>query len=388
MNILHITTFLQGGAGKVIKDIAFHQKHNGSNVYILTSKSHEPGYCNYEEYLDEFNEMGIFVFLIDSTFKRDLYLNLNVVSKLKEIIKKYNIDIIHAHAAIPGMIGIIARAGIDNGYVPVIQTMHGWGTNKRVEHEEVDITIMNSLDQIIAVSGSDKKLMIDKGVEPSKIITIYNGIEKENSNEKNDELIEELKLKKKQGFNIIGCIGTICRRKNQQIIINALKDINTKQKLFCVFIGEGDMLEALENEVKQYKLEEKIKFYGYRNNASKYLKYFDFFILPSLSEGFSIGILEAFREKVPVICSNISTFKEIIEDEFTGYLFENDDVKSLREIILKVLNKNYQEKDIIIKNAYNKFCERFTIDKMFLKYDETYLCQNEIFQKNIVKNIH
>ncbi|ENK1242698.1 glycosyltransferase [Clostridium botulinum] len=374
MNILHITTFLQGGAGRIIKDIAFYQKYKGDNVYILTSKTGETGYCNYDEYINEFDKEGIPVFFSDSTFKRDIYLNLNVVNKLKNIIREKNIDIIHAHAAVPAMVSIIARSGLNGKYIPVIQTMHGWGTNKKPHHEKMDITIMNSLDKVVTVSKSDEKLMISKGINSLKLTTIYNGVEEKNINNiKDDEIIKELKTKKREGYNIIGCIGTICKRKNQQLLINAIKCIKNKEKIFCAFIGEGDMLEDLQLEIEHYKLESNVKFYGYRSSASKYLKWFDFFVLPSLSEGFSISILEALKEMVPVICSNIGTFTEIIEDDITGFLFESNEVKSLKQVIIKTINKENNDKiQWVVDNANKKYKRKFTFDIMMSQYNKIY----------------
>ncbi|WP_434290086.1 glycosyltransferase [Clostridium botulinum] len=374
MNILHITTFLQGGAGRMIKDIALYQKYNGNNVYILTSKTGETGYCNYEEYINEFNKENISVFFSDSTFKRDIYLNLNVVKKLKNIIREKNIDIIHAHAAVPAMVSIIARSGLNGKYIPVIQTMHGWGTNKKLQHEKMDIIIMNSLDKIVTVSKSDEKLMISKGINSLKLTTIYNGVKEKNINSiEDDEIIKELKIKKQEGYNIIGCIGTVCKRKNQQLLINAIKCIKNKEKIFCAFIGEGDMLADLQLEIEHYKLESNVKFYGYKSSASKYLKCFDFFVLPSLSEGFSISILEALKEMVPVICSNIGTFTEIIEDNVTGFLFKNNNLESLKKTIVETINKkNNNTIQLVINSANQIYKSKFTFDIMMLKYNKIY----------------
>jgi len=86
MNILHITTFLQGGAGRIIYNLALQQKKDGHRVIVITSRTEEPGYVNYGEYIDGLIRNDIEVYKIDSTFKRDLYLNLLVVEKAREII--------------------------------------------------------------------------------------------------------------------------------------------------------------------------------------------------------------------------------------------------------------------------------------------------------------
>lgn len=372
MNILHITTFLQGGAGKIIKDIAINQKNRDNNVYIITSKTEEIGYCNYDEYLNLLSEKEIPVFKIDSSFKRDIYLNLQVAEKVQEIIKKYNIDFIHTHAAVPAMIGIIARSGLDK-YIPVIQTMHGWGTNKELKHEKMDITIMNSLDKIVTVSNNDMSLMISKGIDKDKLVTIYNGLEKSSYTINNeDKIIEKIKYMKDNKYTILGCIGTVCDRKNHKLLVNALKKIDRSKKIFTVFIGEGDKLAKLEEQVASLGLSERIKFCGYKENASKYIKHFDYLIFTSLSEGFSIAILEGFREKTPIIASDIAPFKEVIVDSITGFLFKNNNEDSLVDVIEKAYFYDEDSLSKIRKNAYNKYINNFTFEKMMLQYNNIY----------------
>ncbi len=372
MNIIHITTFLQGGAGRIIKEIAEYQKTRGHNVVIVTNLTEEIGYCNYYEYLNELQNLKIPCLKVDSTFKRNMYLNLKVVEKVRNILMKENIDIIHAHAAVPAMVGVIARSGI-NRYIPVIQTMHGWGTNKREEQEKMDVTIMNGLDKVITVSKNDEKLMIKKGVDNEKLLTIYNGIqEKDKYKILDKDIIFDIKSHRKNGYRILGCIGTICERKNQELLIEAINNSKKDEKIFCVFIGEGDKLNELRTKVKSYKIENRIKFYGYKANASSYIKYFDYYIFTSLSEGLSIALLEGLREKVPVICSDIPAFNEFIENNKTGYLFKSNNVDSLRSLLDEVLKHSYQYEKDLMENAYYEYNNKFTIDIMMKSYKKLY----------------
>lgn len=372
MNILHITTFLQGGAGRIIKDLACHQKKSGNKVFVITTSSEEDEYCNYSEYIETLKDNNIKVYKVDSTFKRDIYLNLNVVSKVRKIIINENIDIIHAHAAVPAMVGIIAKSGM-NRYIPVIQTMHGWGTNKKPEHEKMDVTIMNGIDKIISVSKSDKELMISKGINENKILTIYNGIEDKANYDliaAEDEIEKDTTAYKNEGYTVLGCIGSVCKRKNQELLIDAINKMHKDIKIYVVIIGEGDLISTLKEKVDTYGIENKIKFYGYRNNASKYINLFDYLIFTSISEGFSIALLEGLRERVPIIASNIPAFCECIENNKTGYLFENDNSQSLSIVIKDVIDNNID--DFVISNGYKKFINQFTLKKMLKKYDILY----------------
>ena len=72
-------------------------------------------------------------------------------------------------------------------------------------------------DQVITVSHSDKQLLIEKGVQKAKIKVIYNGIAGEENDEVDPQVEAELLEYKNKGYKIIGCIGTLCERKNQQL---------------------------------------------------------------------------------------------------------------------------------------------------------------------------
>lgn len=374
MNILHITTFLQGGAGKIIRDIALWQKEKDNNVYIAYNLTEESGYCNYQQYLDELVQSEVELYTIDSTFKRDIYLNLNASNFVRNIISENNIDIIHAHAAVPALVGLLARNN-QRKFIPVIQTMHGWGTNKTTEQEKMDIFILNSLDKVVPVSDSDKDLLIQKGANADILHRIYNGVEETIGIIKNDEIINDVLYYRKNGFTVIGSIGTLCRRKNQELLIEAMAKINKDRKIFCVFIGEGDILNCLQLKVKEYNLEDRIKFYGYKEAASMYMKYFDYMIFTSDSEGLSIALLECFREKVPVLVSSISSFTECVKHNITGFVFKQGDSSNLKEL-LEFITKNRNNVGMIktiIKNAEEQFNKNYTLDKMLLNYNSLYM---------------
>ncbi|MCQ2023708.1 glycosyltransferase family 4 protein [Clostridium butyricum] len=372
MNILHITTYLQGGAGRIINDLAISQKTNGNNVIVVINDREEIGYENYSEYINKLKENNINVYRIDSTFKRDIYLNTNAANILNKIIVENNIDLIHAHAAVPSMVSMMAKSNIKK-YIPVIQTMHGWGTNKNELHEKMDVSILNMVEKVVCVSNADKALLINKGVNKSKIITIYNGI-KENIDENlyNTEIIKAIKEFKENEKLLIGCIGSVCERKNQRLIIEALKFVENDD-LKVVFLGEGNLINELIKISTSHNILNKIEFLGYVDRAYAYLKYFDYVILPSLSEGLPLTILEAYRDGIPVLVSDIDCLKEIVEDNKNGFIFNKNNEKELAKLIDKIFELKKSEKYFELKNNNkDNFLKNFTIDKMYNSYIEIY----------------
>ena len=60
-----------------------------------------------------------------------------------------------------------------------------------------------------------------------------------------------------------------------------------------VLVGEGELISKIQQLVKELKMEAKVIFTGVKNNAEDYLNAFDFFVFPSLFEGFGMALLEA-----------------------------------------------------------------------------------------------
>src|SRR4051812_22905351 len=104
MRILHISTFLQGGAGRAITDLALAQHALGHEVSVAVDARGELGYDNYPEYLGRLELAGLQVHRLDSTFKRDLTKNLAAVQDLLSSGAVENLDLVHAHAAIPSFV--------------------------------------------------------------------------------------------------------------------------------------------------------------------------------------------------------------------------------------------------------------------------------------------
>jgi hypothetical protein len=94
------------------------------------NKTSESGYLSYPEYMQILEKEQIPFIEVDSTFKRDLSQNFNAIAEIQQLLDQSPFDVIHAHAAIPALIGIVARSG-RWPYIPVIQTMHGWGLKKK-----------------------------------------------------------------------------------------------------------------------------------------------------------------------------------------------------------------------------------------------------------------
>src|SRR5438477_584743 len=99
--VLLLTTFLQGGAGRAIIDLALGMQAAGRRVAVIASRTPAGENCNYTEYLETLCDSGIETLVIDSTFSRDRDHNRTAAAVIAESIDLNEFAVVHAHAATP-----------------------------------------------------------------------------------------------------------------------------------------------------------------------------------------------------------------------------------------------------------------------------------------------
>jgi glycosyltransferase involved in cell wall biosynthesis len=369
LNILHVTTFLNGGAGKALVDIVKYQRNLGHSLRVVANKTEYEGYCHYPQHLDALKKLGVKIDFYDSLFKRSEKLNKSAIKALSNSIDKHTpYNLIHAHAAVPAKIAAESFSSCSQK-PKIIQTMHGWGKNKSAEMEKQDVQTMNGLDKIVALNDTGKELMFKKGVDKSKIVNIPYGIGLIPPLPKffNQEI--ESFLKEDWHLKFI-CIGEICDRKNQNFLLHALKDLELLGLKSCaVLIGPEQNDGYTKSLFKRKKVDHLARWTGLLQNACSYLHYFDALILPSKSEGMPLSILEGFREKVPFLGSNIPEFKDFIDHNKTGFLFSYDSTKEFINLVKSYEKKVWQD---VAQNAHSKFLSNYNILKMGASYEVLY----------------
>lgn len=137
-------------------------------------------------------------------------------------------------------------------------------------------------------------------------IIIKNGINLEKfkfNNLYREEIRTELKIDDDKV--IIGHVGRFEAQKNHKFIIDIFNNIVKKNKNYIlVLIGTGKLKEEIMVKVKTYGIEENVKFLDVRDDVYKIYSAMDFFLFPSLHEGFPLTLIEAQASGLKIICSD------------------------------------------------------------------------------------
>lgn len=227
--------------------------------------------------------------------------------------------------------------------------------------ERLEDYVLEHIDLIGFSADYPCKNFIDLHPEfnKNKIFYVYNGL-----------TIDPLKMtfaSNNSDVYEICCVGTVMERKGQRFIVEALRKMaatSTIPNVHFSIIGAGPLKEDLEVLSKEYSVSKYITFCGSTSNVNKYLLNSDLFILPSITEGFPIAILEAMRLGLPIVSTNVAGIPEMINDGETGVIIEPS-VEGVYGFLNNFDKHDWKEMG---KKSHELFLEKFTTEKMMESY--------------------
>jgi glycosyltransferase involved in cell wall biosynthesis len=369
--ILHLTTFLQGGAGRAVVDLALAQQADGLRPVVVASATGKDGYGNYPEYLAALGHAGVSLYLLDSLFTRDLACNLSVVAALQRTLPVGDVTLVHAHAATPARIGLLLADGAPHP-LPVVQTMHGWGIGKSPDQAAADIAVLARVDAVVTTSEASSRQLASLGLSAQRIQVIPCGLPAAAPAPRADEVSRALRRARSDGDTVLLCIGSVTANKNQRLLLEALPAALRERSLFCGFIGEGPGIDALSRRAQELGIESRVRFFGQRPSAASYLVEADLLVVPSQSEGQGLVVLEAFRAGVPVAVSDAPALRELVSEPDLGVTFASGSKESLAAAMGRALAWPASERAAIIERARTRFASRFTTGVMHQSHAALY----------------
>lgn len=138
-----------------------------------------------------------------------------------------------------------------------------------------------------------------------------------------------------------GYIGGLKPEKNVETLIQAFREFlkdNPEVEAGLVIIGDGLMRDFLEETVKKYDLSSHVLFSGFIPDAYRFLNAIDIFVLPSLSEGSPLSLIEAMAAGKAIIASDIPSIREIVKHDEEAILVDPLDIRALKQAILLLYN--------------------------------------------------
>ncbi|MCO6457276.1 MAG: glycosyltransferase family 4 protein [Pirellulaceae bacterium] len=163
------------------------------------------------------------------------------------------------------------------------------------------------------------------------------------------------------GAFVLGLIGRLDRAKGIGYLLQALARLD--RSIVATIVGDGRWRRALQQQCQQLGLRDRVQFTGFQSNVVRWLHAFDALVLPSLSEGLPITVLEAFAAGTPVIASRVGGIEEAVQDGVSGLLVPPRNVPALCQAITRLRNSD-RSRERMIDNARRRLLERFSAPRM------------------------
>jgi len=348
------------------------QKRMVSLLPKLDKKRYSIIVCSFKpgELQNRLEQSEIPVRIVSRRFKFDPV----CIYKLRSIMKKENIDIVHTHCHKPNTTGRLAAklAG-----VPVVITnehnVDSWKSNWQLT---LDRRLATYSDRIIAVSEAVKNFYVENANIPAdKFEVIYNGVDLDfwQNNILSQETIAEKKTKLglSQDDKVIVNIGRLHPQKGHEYLFRAVRKIIPRMKnLKFLIVGDGSMKDSLELLSERLGIKKYVIFTGKRDDIKDILCFSDISVLSSIREGFSNVILESMACGKPVIATDVGGNNEIIIDGENGFIVPSRDEDTLADKILALASS--EELTERMGLAARETVKKFSLKRMVEKTEQLY----------------
>ncbi len=299
---------------------------------------------------------------------------LVLTSKLVDVVKHEELDLLHVHYAIPHASAAYMAQKIlrDQGIqIPFITTLHGTDitlVGKDPSFEPVITFSINNSNAVTAVSESLKKDTLEYFDIKKEIQVIPNFICPERHNKPTDY---ELKANyAPNGERVIMHMSNFRAVKRVKDVVQTFAKIVEKVPAKMVFVGDGPDRFAVEKMCRDLGTCKHTYFLGKVKDVEEVIDIADLFILPSETESFGLAALEAMISKVPVITTNAGGLSEVMEQGVSGFMSNVGDVDDMAEKALTILEST-DSLEQFKRGAY-KQAQKFDLRNILPKYENLY----------------
>ncbi|ROQ46668.1 glycosyltransferase involved in cell wall biosynthesis [Marinobacter sp. 3-2] len=361
--VLHlIDTTGPGGAETVfINLLKKMQVSRLNNVVVLRGK----GWVS-----ERVMELGIQPVFLDSKGS----FNFSYISELRRLVRERRVDLIHAHLlgsnVYGAMVALICRK-------PMIATFHGAvdvAASERFLKAKFAIVGLGASAIVCVSKRLQDELRHRSSLPDKKLRLIYNGVDPDLFfRSQASGLRYELGLP--PHATIVVSVGNIRPAKGYEYLVEAAVALAERDPLVhFVVVGHQreELFAKLSHQIAQADNYPNIHWLGFRDDVVNILRQADIFLLPSVSEGFSISTVEAMMASIPIVATRSGGPEEILRDTETGLLVPVRDPGAIVSAIARLSDQGLRAQ--LGQDARNDALRRFSLTSMQSAYYELYQC--------------
>ena len=331
MNIGIVCYASVGGSGIVATELAKCLAERGHEVHLLSS---EPPF-RYSEY-----QPGLSFHRVHTPayplFREPQYV-LSLTSSIVHVARECELDIVHAHYAVPhATAAYLARQILETsaggGQVTrVVTTLHGTDITLVGSDRSYSETVAFSIEQSDGVTAVSESLRNDTyralGVKRD-IRVIPNFLDCHRYRRRPRPDIRS-RYCRDDGEKLVVHMSNFRPVKRVEAVVEIFARIASQVPARLLLVGDGPDLVKASDLARTLEVEHRVEVLGEQDQVVPLLSVADLFLLPSLQESFGLAALEAMACEVPVVASRVGGLSEVIDHGRTGFLHDLEDLEGM-----------------------------------------------------------
>jgi N-acetyl-alpha-D-glucosaminyl L-malate synthase BshA len=356
-----------GGSGVVASELAIGLAKKGHEIHIV---SYAPPFRLRSFHQNIFiHEVGIASYPL---FKYPPYA-LGLATKLVELVEAYDLELIHAHYAVPHAVSAyLAKQILNSQLIKIITTLHGTditlvGSDQSFRRV-IKFTIEKS-DGVTAVSDYLKQQTIREFDIQREIRVIHNFIDSVRPAQHRNQCNRESYAPR--GEKILVHASNFRPVKRVGDVVRIFAEVHARIPAKLILIGDGPERPFIQQLIKDLKLSADVYFLGEQDHLEPLFFCADLFLLPSEQESFGLTALEAMNCSVPVIATETGGLPEVITHGETGYLYPVGEIKKMAEKSIELLSSP-KKHELFKQQARRRATQSFNADQIIPQYEAFY----------------
>ena len=291
-------------------------------------------------------------------------MDLTAAWRFARVIKRLAPDVIHAHdphGVAMASLALSLGASSSHGRLPALVAsrrvdFHLKGNSfSRWKYRQVDC--------FIAASEAIRQMLVTDGVPADRTVTVHEGIDI-------DHVLAAPPVNVHEAFwlphhaPVVGNVAALVPHKGQRYLVDAahlvVREIPDAR---FIILGEGELREHLEKQVREHHLEKHVLLPGFRTDVLGCIKGFDLFVMSSVTEGLGTSLLDAMACRRPIVATRTGGIPEIVEDGVNGLLAAPRDAASLAAAVVRALNDEGLRQRMG-EAGFARVRQRFTVERM------------------------
>jgi glycosyltransferase involved in cell wall biosynthesis len=249
-----------------------------------------------------------------------------------------HLGIIHAHNVRLGVISCLVGWALGKKVIikvpawEFVEYLRGRGLSRRLRRW----LVRTRADRLVAVNADIAHALAEAGISPDRIALIPNGIDLPTIEPSFDPLALRRDALGDGGLGVVLFVGRLVKEKSVDRLLTAWASLPEREQYRLVIVGDGPLRGDLVAMAETLGVLTSVRFMGYQSDVASFYAMADVFVLPSRTEGLSNALLEAMVAGLPVVVSNITGNRQLV-DEGSGVVVGWQDTAGWVEALSQLL---------------------------------------------------